>query len=278
MSVSTNDLLEFKRSGTRFAVLTAYDYYSARWLDQAGVPVILVGDSLAMVVMGHANTLGVTLEEMLHHCRAVARGSQQALLIGDLPFGSYHLGLEQAVASAVAMIKDGGMHAVKMEGGGRVVEYTRVLVDMGIPVIGHLGLTPQFIHRFGGFKVQGRTASDQARLVTWAKELEQAGVFGLVLEAMPSTLARTITASVSIPTVGIGAGPDCDGQVLVFHDVFGLSMGHSPRFIRRYADLGGAIAEGAAAFIEDVRMGRFPSSEHEYRLQTEPVGADPIPQ
>jgi len=258
------DVQRFKDEGRRFAMLTAYDFLSARILDEAGIPILLVGDSLGMVMLGYPTTLPVTLDEMIHHARAVARGSRQALLVGDLPFMSYHVSDDQAIESAGRFVQEGGMHAVKLEGGGRVVEITRRLTEMGIPVMGHLGLTPQFVHQMGGFKVQGKTEAQAERILADAKALEEAGAFSLVLEGVPSTLAGRITSSVHIPTIGIGAGPQTDGQVLVFHDFLGLTTGKAPKFVKRYANLADDITLAAQQFADEVRKGTFPGPEHEY--------------
>ena len=258
------DVQRFKDEGRRFAVLTAYDFLSARILDEAGIPILLVGDSLGMVMLGYPTTLPVTLDEMLHHAKAVARGARQALLVGDMPFMSYHASIEQAITSAGRFVQEAGMHAVKLEGGGRVVEITHQLTERGIPVMGHLGLTPQFVHQMGGFKVQGKTEAQAARIVADAKALEQAGAFSLVLEGVPSKLAVDVTNALRIPTIGIGAGPGTDGQVLVFHDMLGLTTGKAPKFVKRYASLAEEIARAATQYAEEVRTGNFPGPEHEY--------------
>jgi len=222
------DVQRFKEEHHRFAMLTAYDYLSARILDEAGIPILLVGDSLGMVMLGYPTTLPVTLDDMIHHAKAVARGSQKALLVGDMPFMSYHVSVEQAIASAGRFLQEAGMHAVKLEGGGRVVEITRRLSELGIPVMGHLGLTPQFVHQMGGFKVQGKSQAQAARILADAKELEDAGAFSIVLEGVPGELASRVTQALRIPTIGIGAGAGTDGQVLVFHDMLGLTTGKAP--------------------------------------------------
>ena len=258
------DVQRFKDERRRFAVLTAYDYLSAQILDEAGIPVLLVGDSLGMVMLGYPTTLPVTLDEMIHHAKAVARGSKQALLVGDMPFMSYHVSVEQAIASAGRFLQEGGMHAVKVEGGGRVVEITQRLTELGIPVMGHLGLTPQFVHQMGGFKVQGKSESQAARILADARALQDAGAFSIVLEGVPSALAGRITGALRIPTIGIGAGPQTDGQVLVFHDVFGLTTGKAPKFVRRYAALAAEIGRAARTFADDVKGGSFPGPEHSY--------------
>ena len=258
------DVQRFKNEHRRFAVLTAYDYLSARILDEAGIPILLVGDSLGMVMLGYPTTLPVTLDEMIHHAKAVARGSRQALLVGDMPFMSYHASVEQAITSAGRFLQEAGMHAVKLEGGGRIVEITRRLTELGIPVMGHLGLTPQFVHQMGGFKVQGKSQAQAARILADAKELEQAGAFSLVLEGVPSELATRVTQALQIPTIGIGAGAGTDGQVLVFHDMLGLTTGKAPKFVKRYADLAGDISRAAQKFANEVGTRAFPGPEHEY--------------
>jgi 3-methyl-2-oxobutanoate hydroxymethyltransferase len=258
------DVQRFKEEGRRFAVLTAYDYPSAKILDEAGIPILLVGDSLGMVMLGYSSTLPVTVDEMIHHAKAVARGAHQALLVGDMPFMSYHASIEQAIKSAGRFIQEGGMHAVKVEGGGRVVEITDKLTGMGVPVMGHLGLTPQFVNQMGGFKVQGKSDKQAARILADAKELEQAGAFSIVLEGVPSDLGARVTQALRIPTIGIGAGPGTDGQVLVFHDVFGLTTGKAPKFVKRYANLADEITRAAQRFVQEVGDGTFPAPEQSY--------------
>ena len=258
------DVQRFKDEHRRFAVVTAYDYLSARILDEAGIPILLVGDSLGMVMLGYSTTLPVTLDEMIHHAKAVARGSRQALLVGDLPFMSYHTSIEQAITSAGRFLQEGGMHAVKLEGGGRSIEITRRLSELGIPVMGHLGLTPQFIHQMGGFKVQGKSQAQAARILADAKEIEQAGAFSIVLEGVPGEMATRVTQSVGIPTIGIGAGAGTDGQVLVYHDLLGLTTGKAPKFVKRYANLAEDIGNAVQRFARDVASGEFPGPEHSY--------------
>jgi len=267
------DVQRFKDEHRRFAVLTAYDFLSARILDEAGITILLVGDSLGMVMLGYPSTLPVTLDEMIHHAKAVARGSRQALLVGDMPFMSYHASVKQAITSAGRFLQEAGMHAVKLEGGGRVIEITRRLTELGIPVMGHLGLTPQFVHQMGGFKVQGKGQKQAARIMADAKELEQAGAFSLVLEGVPSELASRVTQSLTIPTIGIGAGAGTDGQVLVFHDMLGLTTGKAPKFVKRYANLAEDIANAAQRFSREVASGEFPGPEHAYSAN----GAAPAP-
>src|SRR5271170_6173210 len=253
----------------RITCLTAYDYPTARLLDEAGVDVLLVGDSLGMVVLGYDSTLPVTLDEVLHHTRAVRRGTQRALLVADMPYGSYHISLEESVRNAVRLVKEGGAEAVKVEGGERRIELIARLVEAEIPVMGHVGLTPQSVNAMGGFHVQGKT-NDAARQVERdARAVEAAGAFAVVLESMPRELAARITEKLHIPTIGIGAGPDCDGQVLVFHDLVGLTMGHTPKFARPYANLANEITRAVSAYCDDVRNGTFPSDAESYHSTAE---------
>jgi 3-methyl-2-oxobutanoate hydroxymethyltransferase len=248
-------------------MLTAYDYPSALAVDQAGIDSILVGDSLGMVVLGYENTLPVTMADMLHHCRAVARGARYALLVGDLPFMSYQVSVEQAVANAGRFLQEAGMDAVKLEGGRERVEAIRAIVAAGIPVMGHLGLTPQSVQQLGGFRTQARSAPAARRLLEDALRLQDAGCFSLVLEAVPAQLAGFVSGRLEIPTVGIGAGPDCDGQVLVLHDLLGLFDRFTPRFAKKYADLHGEMAGALAAFRADVEDKAFPAPEHTTEMQ-----------
>lgn len=257
-----HDLRGFKERGERFAMLTAYDYLSAQILDEAGIPVLLVGDSLAMVVLGHDSTLPVTVDEMLHHTRAVARGAQRAVVVGDMPFGSYQGDPDLAVTNAVRFLKEGGAAAVKIE--GPQVQLTARLVRAGIPVMAHLGLTPQSVHQLGGYKVQGRERDAADQLLADASALEEAGAFALVLEAVPAEVGRRVTEALAIPTIGIGAGPDTDGQVLVFHDFVGLTSGRLPRFVKAYAGLRSEILGAAKTFQAEVASGDYPSAEHVY--------------
>ncbi len=250
--------------GRRFACVTATDAVTARWADTAGFPLILVGDSLAMTVLGHATTLPATMEAMLHHTAAVVRGAGRALVIADMPFMSYQVSDEQAVANAGRFLQEAGAAGVKIEGGRVRAGTVRRLVDNGIPVLGHIGLLPQSVRAMGGYPVQGRRPSDAARLVADARALETAGAFAIVLEGMPAAVARRITAAVGIPTIGIGAGPHCDGQILVMHDLLGLTGGRTPRFVRRYAELGAQAVEALERFRREVEAGRFPGAEHCY--------------
>jgi 3-methyl-2-oxobutanoate hydroxymethyltransferase len=250
------------RRGERLVMVTAYDFPQARAADAGGADVVLVGDSLAMVVLGHPDTLSVTMDEMLHHVRAVRRGVERALLVADMPFGSFHLGPAQAVANAIRFVKEGGAQAVKIEGGRP--EVVAALVEAEVPVMAHLGLTPQSLHRLGGYKVQGREAGAAEAILAAAAELEAAGAFSLVLECVPTDLAAEVSERLAIPTIGIGAGPHCDGQVLVYHDLLGLEERIAPRFVRRYAELGLASREAIARFAADVRAGSFPAAEESY--------------
>lgn len=261
--VSVADLARWKQDGHRFAVLTAYDVPTARVLDESGIPVLLVGDSLGMVVLGYDSTVPVTLDEMAHHTRAVARGARRALVVADMPFGSYQGGQDEAVANAVRLMKEGA-HAVKLEGGGRSVALTERLVEAGVPIMGHVGLTPQSVHQLGGYRVQGRDDATADRLTAEAGALADAGAFAVVLECVPADLGGRITRTISAPTIGIGAGAECDGQVLVIHDLLGLSEGPKPRFVKAYANLRDHIADAAKAYQAEVRDGDFPGPEHSY--------------
>ena len=258
------DVQRLKDEGRRFGMITAYDFLSAQILDEVGIPILLVGDSLGMVMLGYPTTLPVTMDEMIHHAKAVSRGARQALLVGDMPFMSYHASVEDAITNAGRFVQEAGMHAVKLEGAGRVVDITRRLTDMGVPVMGHLGLTPQFVHQMGGFKVQGKSEAQATKILADAKELEAAGAFSLVLEGVPASLAGRVTRALRIPTIGIGAGAQTDGQVLVFHDLLGLTTGKTPKFVKRYANLADEISKAAQRFSEDVRTGTFPGPEHTY--------------
>ena len=248
----------------KIAVVTAYDYPTARLVDEAGAEVILVGDSLGMVVLGYDTTLPVTMEDMLHHTRAVVRAKTRALVVADLPFMSYQPGPIDALRNAGRLVQEGGADAVKLEGGARTAEAVRAITSAGIPVMGHLGLTPQSVLAMGGYRVQGKTEEDAAKLVREAKLLEACGAFSVVLEGVPRTVAREVTEQVAIPTIGIGAGKDTDGQVLVWHDVMGLWFGKPAKFVRRYASLGDNAREGLERFVHDIKDGRFPSDDESY--------------
>jgi 3-methyl-2-oxobutanoate hydroxymethyltransferase len=260
--ITTQAIRQKKERGEPITMLTGYDYPMALALDQAGIDAILVGDSLGMVVLGYENTLPVTMEEMLHHCRAVARGAKSALLIGDMPFMSYQVSIEEAVRNAGRFLQEGGMEAVKLEGGGERANAVRAIVGAGIPVMGHLGLIPQSINMLGGFRPQGRSAESAERLLQDAILLEEAGCFSLVLESVPGRLAEMVSKRISIPTIGIGAGIGCDGQVLVTHDLLGLFDRFTPKFVRKYANLHDEMENAFKAFIADVQEHNFPAKEH----------------
>jgi 3-methyl-2-oxobutanoate hydroxymethyltransferase len=257
-------VLQRKGSSNKITCLTAYDYPTARLVDEAGIDMILVGDSLAQVVLGYPSTLPVTVDEMLHHLRAVRRAVRRALLIADLPYGSYHVNDKQAVAAGIRYLKEGGAEAVKIEGGRRRAGLVRRLVEAQIPVMAHVGLTPQSIHTFGGHRVQGKTADSAADIMADAQAVEEAGAFALVLEGIPRELAARITQQVNIPTIGIGAGPECDGQVLVFHDLIGLSFQAKPKFVRCYANVADLVRGALQDFRNDVREGRYPADSESY--------------
>ncbi|TAM84138.1 MAG: 3-methyl-2-oxobutanoate hydroxymethyltransferase [Acidobacteria bacterium] len=257
-------ILERKLRGEKITCLTAYDYPTARLVDEAGIDVLLVGDTLAQVVLGYDSTVPVTSGEMLHHLRAVRRGVHRALLVADLPYGSYHLGERDALRTSLRFIKHGGAEAIKIEGGRKRASLIRRMVNAEIPVVGHIGLTPQSIHRLGGYGVQGRTLESANEVFSDAQALEDAGVFALVLEAVPRELAAMVTRRLRIPTIGIGAGPDCDGQVLVFHDLAGLTFGPPAKFVRPYADLRQTLHDAISRFKEDVVEGRYPGDSESY--------------
>jgi 3-methyl-2-oxobutanoate hydroxymethyltransferase len=261
--ITVRDIAAAKSRGEKWPMLTAYDALTARVFDEAGIPVLLVGDSAGMVVYGYDTTIPVTVDDLIPLTAAVVRGSSRAMVVADLPFGSYQGSPDAALAAATRFLKEAGAHAVKLEGGHRVLRQVEDLVAAGIPVMAHLGLTPQSVNAFGGFRVQGR-GEDGERLLHDAKALQAAGAFSVVLEAVPAELASRVTASLNIPTIGIGAGPDCDAQVLVWQDMAGLSP-RSPKFVKRYADLGGLLGQAARSFAEDVVAGGFPTEEHSYR-------------
>lgn len=267
--ITLTELRRKKELGQPITMLTAYDYPTARALDEAGLDVILVGDSLGMVVLGYPNTLQVTMEEMLHHCRAVARGTQTAFLVGDMPFMSYQVSIPEAVRNAGRFLQEGGMEAVKLEGGRERAETIRAIVTAGIPVMGHLGLTPQSVHQLGGFRPQGRDAAAARRLLEDALILQEAGCFSLVLESVPKQVAAYITQHLDIPTIGIGAGAACDGQVLVTHDLLGLFDRFTPRFVKQYAQLYPLMRAAFAQYIAEVRNGSFPDADHSLEMSAE---------
>ncbi len=253
-----------KAEGRKLTMLTAYDYSTAKIMDEAGVDSILVGDSLGNVILGYENTLPVTMEDMIHHGAAVARGAKEALVVLDMPFMSYQVSVEQAVENAGRLMKETMGGAVKLEGGSSVCPQIKAIAAAGIPVVGHIGLTPQSIHAFGGHRVQGKTEEAARRLIEEAKRVEEAGAFAMVLEAIPAGVARLITEKASIPTIGIGAGADCDGQVLVYQDMLGMFSDFKPKFVKQYANLGQIMKEAFQKYIEEVECGAFPANEHEY--------------
>ena len=264
-ALTARRVLRMKRAGERITMLTAYDFTMARLLDRAGVDVLLVGDSLGMVVLGHDSTLPVTLDMVVHHSAAVVRGASRALVVGDMPFLSCHKGAREAVRAAGRLVQEGGVQAVKVEGGHAVLESVQRIVEAGIPVMGHLGLTPQSVHQFGGFRQQARTPREAGELLESARALEAAGAFGIVLEAIPDQVAGEVTAALGIPTIGIGAGPLCDGQVLVTHDILGLYDEFVPSFVKRYAELGRAMTAAAEEYVREVREGAFPPARKRAR-------------
>ncbi|HJL40404.1 MAG TPA: 3-methyl-2-oxobutanoate hydroxymethyltransferase [Myxococcales bacterium LLY-WYZ-16_1] len=270
-------LRRMKRQGRPITMVTAYDATFARLAARGGADVLLVGDSLGMVVQGQDTTLPVTLEEIAYHTRAVARGAGTCHVVADMPFMTYQAGSDDALRNAGRLLKEGGAHAVKLEGGREIAETVERMVRAGIPVMGHVGLTPQSVHAMGGFRVQGRTAEAAARIVEDARALEDAGAYGLVLEGVPTELAARVTESVAIPTIGIGAGPGCDGQVLVIYDLLGLSDGLAPKFVKRYAELGDAVVGAVRAFRDEVTGGGFPAPEHTYEAAEPLFGPRPLP-
>jgi 3-methyl-2-oxobutanoate hydroxymethyltransferase len=267
------DLADMKGRRERIVMVTAYDYPSGCLADAAGVDIVLVGDSAAMTVLGHESTVPATMDEMVMLTRAAARGAHRPLVVADMPFGSFQTSDEDALRNAIRFVKEAGADAVKLEGAGPTVSRVLALVGAGIPVMGHLGLTPQSATMLGGFRAQGRTAAKAQQLLEDSRTLEQAGCFSIVLEAVPAAVAGRITESLSVPTIGIGSGADCDGQVLVYHDLLGLYQGKSPRFVKRYAELAGTIQEALEHFAEDVRSGAFPAEEHTYSIPEEELAA-----
>jgi 3-methyl-2-oxobutanoate hydroxymethyltransferase len=267
------ELAELKRRGQKLAMVTAYDFPSGRIADEAGVELVLVGDSAGMVVLGNESTVPVTMDELLMLTRAVVRGAKRPLVIADMPFGSFQASDEAAVDNAVRFVKEAGADAVKLEGAGPTLSRVQAIVGAGVPVMGHVGLTPQSATMLGGFKAQGRTAEKAERLYEDALALEAAGCFAIVLEAVPAPVAARVTEALQVPTIGIGAGADCDGQVLVWHDLLGLYAGKAPRFVKRYADLAGEARRAIEAYVDDVREGRFPEEQHTYAIPDEELAA-----
>jgi 3-methyl-2-oxobutanoate hydroxymethyltransferase len=266
MRVTIIDIKEMKQRKEKIPMLTAYDYVTAKIVDEAGVPLILVGDSLGMVMLGYESTIPVTMEEMIHHTKAVVRGTKRALIIGDMPFMTYHISVSDTLHNAARFIQEGGAQAVKLEGGEVVAEKVRRLVDCGIPVMGHIGLTPQSIHQLGGFKVQGKVVEEAKKLLKDARILEEAGAFAIVLECTLAPLSKLITQKLAIPTIGIGAGPDCDGQVQVISDLLGLYTDFVPKHAKQYAKLAGEIKTAVSSYISEVKSLSFPTMEHSYTM------------
>ncbi len=263
--VTVPDILERKISGKKITALTAYDYSFAKLLDATEIDIILVGDSLGMVSLGHENTLAVTLEKMIDHTQAVKRGAIRALVVGDMPFMSYQVSVEQAVTNAGRLIQEGGASAIKLEGGTFMADRVQAIVHAGIPVMGHIGLTPQSVHQFGGYKVQGKNYFDSQKIRQDANDLQNAGIFALVMEGIPGELAEEITAKLKVPTIGIGAGNKCDGQILVLHDLLGLNQNFVPKFVKQYAQLADNLKNAVSEYILEVRAESFPGQEHTYR-------------
>jgi 3-methyl-2-oxobutanoate hydroxymethyltransferase len=263
--VTVPDILERKISGKKITALTAYDFSFAKLLDATEIDIILVGDSLGMVSLGHDNTLAVTLEKMIDHTQAVKRGAIRALVVGDMPFMSYQVSVEQAVTNAGRLIQEGGASAIKLEGGAFMADRVQAIVHAGIPVMGHIGLTPQSVHQFGGYKVQGKNYFDSQKIRQDANDLQNAGIFALVMEGIPGELAEEITAKLKVPTIGIGAGNKCDGQILVLHDLLGLNQNFVPKFVKQYAQLADSLKNAVSEYILEVRAESFPGQEHTYR-------------
>lgn len=261
---SITQIQAMSRRAEPIVMLTCYDATFARLLDESGVDMLLVGDSLGMVIQGHEHTLPVTLDEMIYHCRAVARGSARAHIVGDLPFGSYQASYEDAMRAGIRLMKEGGVQSIKLEGGARVLDIVRGLTQAGVPVMGHLGLTPQSVHQFGGYKVQGRSEEAGETLLKEALALQESGAYAIVLEAVPAPLAERISQALEIPTIGIGAGPKCDGQVLVLYDLLGLDERFHPSFLKKYCDLSSDVKGAVSEYRDEVRQRRFPSEEHSH--------------
>ncbi len=265
--ITINDIREMKQNGEKIAMLTAYDYPTAKIVDSCNIPIILVGDSLGNVVLGYDSTIPVTMDDMIHHCKAVVRGAERAIVVGDMPFMTYHISVEDAMRNAARFIQEAGVQAVKLEGGVTVADKVKRLVDCGIPVMGHIGMTPQSVNQFGGNLVQGKTVAVAQRLVDDAKALEQAGAFCIVLECIPKRLAALITQNLSIPTIGIGAGPDCDGQVLVINNLLGLTD-FNPKLAKQYVNLKDIMSQAISAYRDEVKGGQFPTKENSFIIDT----------
>jgi len=269
MKNTVSTLLSQKQNGDKITMLTSYDYSTAKIIDEAGVNTILVGDSLGTVILGYEDTLPVTMEDMIHHTRAVSRGAKNALVVADMPFMSYQTSVCDAVKNAGRLIKEGGAQAVKLEGGAAVKEQIKAIVNASIPVVGHIGLTPQSINAFGGFKVQGKSEESAKKIIEDAKIIEEAGAFMLVMECVPERLAKIVTESVNIPTIGIGAGKYCDGQVLVYQDMLGMFTDFVPKFVKKYADVGEIMKNAFSEYIKEVKSGAFPAEEHTFKIDDE---------
>ncbi|MGN0144273.1 MAG: 3-methyl-2-oxobutanoate hydroxymethyltransferase [Clostridium sp.] len=264
-----NTVLTFqqaKENGEKLSMLTAYDYSMAKIIDESGVNGILIGDSLGMVVKGDEDTLGVTVDDIIYHTKAVKKGAKNALIVSDMPFLSYHVSVEQAVMNAGRLMKEGGANAVKLEGGASIAKQIKAIVEAQIPVMGHIGLTPQSINAFGGFKVQGKSEEAAKKIIEDAKALEEAGVFAITLEGIPAKLAEIITKTVSVPTIGIGAGKECDGQILVYQDMLGMFSDFVPKFVKQYANIGTAMREAISSYVKEVKDGSFPEEKHTYKI------------
>ena len=273
MKTTTATFKKAKQSGEKITMLTAYDYSTAKLEDTAGVESILVGDSLGMVVLGYENTLSVTMEDMIHHSAAVARGAENALVVTDMPFMSYQTSVYDAVVNAGRLIKEGHADAVKLEGGVKFKEHIRAIVDASIPVMGHIGMTPQSVNAFGGFKVQGKSIEDAKRVIEDAKAVEEAGAFAVVLECVPAALAEYITEILSIPTIGIGAGSSCDGQVLVYQDMLAMYSDFTPKFVKKFGNIGESMTASFKKYCEEVKSGEFPATEHTFKIDDEVMKA-----
>lgn len=269
MKNTVSTLMAQKQSGDRITMLTAYDYTTASILDECGINSILVGDSLGMVMLGYENTLPVTMEDMIHHTAAVSRGAKNAFVVADMPFMSYQTNISDAVLNAGRLVKEGGANAVKLEGGAEVCSQIRAIVNASIPVVAHLGLTPQSVNVFGGFKVQGKETAKARKLIRDALLVQEAGACAVVLEGIPAELAKIITEKLDIPTIGIGAGNECDGQVLVYQDMLGLNTGHTPKFVKKFADVGALMRQGIKEYINETKSGEFPSEEYTYKIDSE---------
>jgi len=266
---TVSSFLKAKENGEKISMLTAYDYSTAKLLDEAGIDSLLVGDSLGMVMLGYENTLQVTVDDMIHHCRAVAKGAKRAMVIGDMPFLSYHVSIEDSIKNAGRIVQEGGAHAVKLEGGREIIDKVKSIVNAQIPVIGHLGLTPQSINMFGGFKVQGKNEEQARKIIEDSLLLQEAGVFAIVLECVPEMLAKLVSEKLRIPTIGIGAGKYCDGQVLVTQDMLGMYTDFVPKFVKQYSNLCDAIKESAKGYIHEIKEGEFPAKEHTFSIDDE---------